>query len=316
MMRYPGNQDNDLIIIPPFRDAHMHFTREGRAASEVEIVEILTACGRAGIFSLCDMGHRTAAGREAKKISAGQIEVRTALHAISKKGGYGSFLGRPVAGEKEIRDAVKDIAGAGADFIKVINSGVVSQDRAEPVTGGGFSLEELKVICEEAGEKNLAVACHANSQGAIKNAVVAGAASIEHGFFISGEILHMMAGRGTSWTPTIFALLAFSSGLPPSDRKYIEEVAAKHIEAVAHAASIGVRLRVGTDSGCRGVNHGDSFFEELRLFKTAGLSFEEIVSAACMERDQIGKGNFIAVEKDFVSTGKIRAVYRDGKKLP
>ncbi len=261
------------------------------------------------------MGHRTGAGRAAKNISSGQIEVETSVYAISKTGGYGSFLGRSVSGGKEIKDAVKDLAETGADFIKVINSGIVSADRTEPVTRGGFSLEELKMICGEASERNLEVACHANSEKAIMDAVTAGAASVEHGFFISTEALHMMAERGTSWTPTIFALLAFSFGLPSADKRYIREIAGKHTEAVAHASSIGVRLSVGTDSGSRGVNHGESFFKELRLFQAAGLSFEEIVSSACMGKDQIEKGNFVVVEKDFVSAGRIEAVYRDGMKL-
>ncbi len=293
----------------------MHFARDGRAASEEEITGIIGSCRRAGIFAVRDMGHRTGVGLAAKKIAKGQMEVETAGFAISKRGGYGAFLGRQVSDEEEIRTAVKEVALSGADFIKVINSGIVSSRENEPVTEGGFSREELKMICSEAGTRGLAVACHANSERAIKDAVSAGVSSIEHGFFISREILHMMAESGVSWTPTIFALAVLSDTLSPPGKKHIEEVVENHLDSVYHGASIGVQLNVGTDSGSKGVRHGDSFFDELRLFRCAGLSREKIVSFACMDRKEIEKGNYLLVEKDFITDRKIAAVYRGGKLL-
>jgi imidazolonepropionase-like amidohydrolase len=294
----------------------MHFTRDGRAASEEEIAGIIGSCRRAGIFAVRDMGHRTGIGLAAKKIAKGQLAVETAGLALSKRGSYGAFLGRQVAGGEEIRTAVKEIALSGADFIKVINSGIVPSRENESVTEGGFSLEELKMICGEAGERGLAVACHANSERAIKDAVSAGVSSIEHGFFISREILHMMAESGVSWTPTIFALAVLSDTLSPPGKKHIEEVVEKHLGSVSHAASLGVQLNVGTDSGSKGVRHGDSFFDELRLFRRAGLSLEEIVLSACMDRKEIEKGNYLLVERDFIADARIAAVYRGGKLLP
>jgi imidazolonepropionase-like amidohydrolase len=305
-----------LIRIPPFRDAHMHFTRDGRAASEKEIREIIGAYRRAGIFAIRDMGHRTGVGLAARKIAKGKLEVKTAVFAISRRGGYGAFLGRPVSGEEEIREAVKEGAQSGADFIKVINSGIVSARENGPVTEGGFSQEELKIVCEEAGEKNLAVACHANSEKAIEDAASAGVSSVEHGFFITHTVLHMMAESGVSWTPTIFALAVLSDALSPPERKYIEGVVEKHLKSVSYAASIGVKLNVGTDSGSRGVRHGESFIEELRLFRKAGLSLEEVISSACMDRSEIERGNHLLVEEDFITTGKVAAVYKDRKLVP
>jgi imidazolonepropionase-like amidohydrolase len=304
-----------LIRIPPFSDAHMHFTRDGRAASDEEISRIIEAYRRTGIFAITDMGHRTGVGLAARKMAKGELEVKTAMSAVSRSGGYGAFLGRPVSGGQEIRKAVKEIAQSGADFIKVINSGIVSVRENSRVTEGGFSREELKIICDEAGERNLAVACHANSVKAIEDAASAGVASIEHGFFITHTVLHMMAESGVSWTPTVFALAAFSYTLLPPERKYIEGVVEKHLESVSYASSIGVKLNIGTDSGSRGVRHGESYIEELRLFRRAGLSLDSILSCACMDRSEIEKGNYLLVEEDFIDTGKIAAVYMGGKHL-
>jgi imidazolonepropionase-like amidohydrolase len=293
----------------------MHFTLEGRAASEKEIREIFEAYRRAGIFAIRDMGHRTGVGLAAKKIARRALEVKTAARAISRSGGYGSYLGQPVSGEEEIRATVREIAQSGADFIKVINSGIVSVRENDPVTEGGFSREELKMICREAKERNLAVACHANSEKAIEDAVSAGASSIEHGFFITRKALHMMAETGVSWTPTVFALAVLSDALSSPEGKYIERVVEKHLESVSYASSIGVKLNVGTDSGSKGVRHGESFFDELRLFRRAGLSLEEITLSACMDTNEIGKGNYLLVEEDFTTTGKVAAVYKRGQPL-
>ncbi len=293
----------------------MHFMRGGRAATKDEIVEIIDVCRRAGIFAVRDMGHRTGVGLEAKKIARGRLDVKTAGYALSRSDGYGAFLGRQVSTEKELRTAVKEVAASGADFIKVINSGIVSFSGNASVTGGGFSLAELKAICSEARERKLAVACHANSERAIRDAVLAGVSSVEHGFFISAEILHMMAGKGVSWTPTIFALAAFSNTLSPPEKKYLDELVERHLESLSYAASVGVRLNVGTDSGSQGVRHGESFIEELRFFRRAGLSSEEMFSFACMERSEIERGSYLLVGRDFIADGKIVAVYEAGKLL-
>ncbi len=209
-----------MIRIPPFRDAHMHFTLDGLAASEEEIIEIIAAYRRSGIFTVMDMCHRSGVGLVAKKIAKGRLAVKTAGFALSKRGGYGAFLGRQVSGGEEIKAAIKELAGSGADFIKVINSGIVSVREDEPVTEG-FLREELDVICAEARERSLVVACHANAERAIRDALSAGVSSVEHGFFVTDELLHMMAGTGVSWTPTVFALaVLFRNTFTPGKEVY------------------------------------------------------------------------------------------------
>jgi hypothetical protein len=305
----------DIRKVPPFKDAHMHFMLNGRPASHQEITEIAGAYAKCGIFSVDDMGHCTGIGLDEKTCLAGKIAVRSAGYAIYKTGGYGAFLGKGVSGKGEIEKVVREIADAGADFIKVINSGVVSSRGMQPVTAGGFTLEELRVVYSEAEERGLEMICHANSDSAIRDAVVAGAASIEHGFFVSEETLHMMAEKGVSWTPTAFALLSVVSSAPKDQRSYIEGVVDVHLSSVHYASSVGVKLHVGTDSGSKGLSHGESFFEEMRLFKKAGLSLDQILSAACMGNEEIEKGNNLFIGADFIEEGKINAIYRNGKRF-
>lgn len=312
MQKVIGDINTDLLKIPPFRDSHIHFTVDGKPASTENLLEIKDEYLRSGIFSVNDMGHVTGIGLKAKISPGRDILIRTAGFAIYKKGTYGAFLGMGIVEKDGIKRAIKDITYAGADFIKVVNSGIVCTKGTELITEGGFSPEELKIISGEAKEKNMELVCHANSDVAIRNSVCAGASSIEHGFFVSRETLHMMAEAGISWTPTCFALLSLTSELSSPERKYIMEVIDNHLISISYAVSIGVKLNIGTDSGSRGVRHGKSFFDEMHLFRKAGLSVEQILSAACVSKKEMEKGNFLLVKKDFIKTRKIEAVYNNG----
>jgi imidazolonepropionase-like amidohydrolase len=291
----------------------MHFTVDGRPASIPDIDEIRKTCLRNGVLEVRDMGNRYDAGSLARKMLEGVITVRSCGRALFRKGTYGSFLGTGVDGAAEMRKEVEALYREGADFIKVINSGIVSSMGGRLVTDGGFSLEDLRAACGEAGERGLEVACHANSDSAVREAVMAGVSSIEHGFFVSHDTLHMMAEKRVAWTPTAFALLSVGGSLPAEQKRYIEEVVEEHLSSVHFACGIGVQVRVGSDSGSKAVRHGESFFQELRLFKEAGLLDDQVLTASCLDAGEIEKGNYLLVKEDFIETEVIGAVYRAGK---
>ncbi len=177
-----------------------------------------------------------------------------------------------------------------------------------------LQMEELKILCSESKERNLEVACHVNGDSAIKNAAEAGVSSIEHGYFVSNETLHMMKDKNIRWTPTAFALLTYSLMLLPAERRHIEGIIENHLASINYAVSIGVKLNIGTDSGSVGVKHGNSFFDELQLFQKAGLSLEQILAAACIDDMEIKKENYLIVKNDFIKTKKIKAVFSQIKK--
>lgn len=296
----------------------MHFTLEGKPAQSNELLEIMLQLARCGIFSVNDMGYKTGIGFEAKRLLKEvnvPLTIKSAGYAIYRKGTYGVFLGRGISEKGEIKKTIADIASAGADFIKIVNSGIICFKGAVHITAGGFPFEELKILCSESKERNLEVACHVNGDAAIKNAVEAGVSSIEHGYFISDETLHSMKEKNISWAPTVFALLSRASELSLSDRRHMEKIIDNHAKSINYAASIGVKLNIGTDSGSKGVRHGESFFEELRLFQKTGLSLEQILSAACMSEHEIDKGNYLIVKKDFIKTKNIEAVFFANKEV-
>jgi len=315
MENYFVNDDRDLLKIPPFRDAHIHFTVYGRPASAEQLLKIKDDCMKHGVFALTDMGHRSGIALEARKVLHGHMDVRSAVYAIYKKKSHGVFLGIGVTDKEEIKGSVKTIADAGADFIKVIASGIVCPKGGGLSTTVGFNLEELKIIADVSKERNLSFVCHANADNFIRNSVKAGALSIEHGFYISNETLHMMKEAGVSWTPTVTPLQSIKEHLESPERKYVEDITEQHLASINYAASIGVKLNVGTDCGSRGVYHGESFIEELQWFHKAGLSLKHILSAACMNDEEIEKGNYLLIKKDSIIKRTLEGVYFNGKQI-
>jgi imidazolonepropionase-like amidohydrolase len=148
---------------------------------------------------------------------------------------------------------------------------------------------------------------------AIGNALAAGASSIEHGFFISREHIDEMAEKGVAWIPTVYALQSLAPTLKEAEKRYLAGVIDRHLSSIHYASSVGCMLRIGTDSGSKGVNHGSSFFDELTLFSKAGLTLPQILSSACVEEEETKKGNFLLVKKDFMTTREIEAAYQGGK---
>lgn len=265
------------------------------------------------------MGHKSGLGLEIKRSGnereRNHLRISSAGRALSKKGTYGGFLGKGITGEKEIKTAINDLALAGVDFIKIINSGIVSLREKNRVSEGCFSKEEWKVIREEASRHHLKIRCHANTDRLIRQAVTFGVSSIEHGFFVSHGTLREMAEKNISWTPTAFALMSLKSFLPEKEQGHLDQIMDNHLKAVYYAAFIGVKLQVGTDSGAKGVRPGESFFKELQLFKKAGLSADQIISAACLPREEIEGGNFLLVEKNFIEQERVRSVFVNGVRV-
>ncbi|MEW6188039.1 MAG: amidohydrolase family protein [Thermodesulfobacteriota bacterium] len=305
--------------IPPFHDAHVHFMRQGKTLLPTEGRDLIRQFLSHGIFSVAELGHQSGFGLKFKKeigrSGNGTLKIISGGYALHKKGRYGAFLGKGVSGRVEIRSAIQNLFKEGADFIKIINSGLVSFTSEEPVTAGGFTDEEWKIIREEADKYRLPVRCHANSGPAIAQALRFGPASIEHGFFISEENLRQMVRNGTAWTPTAVALLGQRDFISEAEKNQLDRILEHHLNSIRLAANLGVKLQIGTDSGSRGLAPGGSYFRELELFQKAKLSQEQILSAACLSAEEIGLGNFLLVDTNFIEKKRVESVFYKGKPL-
>ena len=156
-------------------------------------------------------------------------------------------------GPDAVRKAVRNNIKYGADWIKVMASaGVLSEE--ESVGAPQYSLEEMKAAVDEAALSGHKVAAHAHGAEAIKLAIRAGVASIEHGSLIDDEGIKLMKERGTWLVADIYnddyIVAEYTRlGYP---QKIIEKeklVGRLQRENFRKAVKAGVKIAYGTDAG-------------------------------------------------------------------
>jgi imidazolonepropionase-like amidohydrolase len=112
------------------------------------------------------------------------------------------------SGIDEAVRAVREQAGAGADWIKIYADYRVGPDGSTQPT---FSLEELKAMVEAAHSTGRPVSVHASSDEGMRRAILAGVDTIEHGYGGSEATFKLMAEKGVAFFPTLTASEATST---------------------------------------------------------------------------------------------------------
>src|SRR5439155_25120539 len=109
-----------------------------------------------------------------------------------------------------------------------------------------FDERELRLVVEAAD--GLPVAVHAHPAEAVKNAVRAGATSIEHGSFLDDEAAAMLAGSEAFLVPT-FAIYEHLARTAPdaSVASASRDILARKRDSFRLALEHGVRWGVGSD---------------------------------------------------------------------
>ena len=107
-------------------------------------------------------------------------------------------------GADGVRAMVRQRYKDGADFIKIAATGGVLS-LAKSGQAPLFTEEELRAVVETAREYGMKVAAHAHGSEGMLRAVRAGVHTIEHGTFMTEEIMAAMKERGTVYVPTISA---------------------------------------------------------------------------------------------------------------
>jgi imidazolonepropionase-like amidohydrolase len=181
--------------------------------------------------------------------------------------------------------AVRKQINAGADVIKIM--GGTRPALSAPFRGRqGYTTEEMKPGVEEAHRAGLRVAVHAHSdtQG-IKNSILAGVDSIEHGFPLDEEGADMMVERGTFLCPTLSvnpaALEAIERGIwtYKGSEDQVRRMADAAPKTIQIAQKAGVKIAFGTDAAMPLVMHGGNA-REFQWLVEYGLSPMEALLTA------------------------------------
>ena len=165
--------------------------------------------------------------------------------------GQGISAGRgwtpdPDAMRKSAEDRIK----SGSDWVKVYGSrgSFDSVDTTQTIT-----FDEMKAIVDAAHALGHRVAIHSYGPSGVKDAVRAGADSIEHGIDLDDETLADMVRRGTVWVPTIdhnryYVDAKDDFGFKPEAIPPLQDYIAKNLESTRRAVKAGVKIGMGSDA--------------------------------------------------------------------
>ena len=217
--------------------------------------------------------------------------MQVATRAIAAVGQYNPFGVSPdltdfptgaqmVSGVEEARRAAREQIGHGADLLKVY------ADWVHPT----LTVDEIRVIVEEAHKAGLKVAAHATTAQGIKNAVNAGVDSIEHGHGADREALEMMKAKGTYLVPTVGVIDEVAEkwkndNVPPERRKRREAFLEGIRQEIQIAMSLNLKIASGFDASEVG-RHGKNA-EELASLVQRGLAPLDAIRAATINAAEL-----------------------------
>jgi len=216
--------------------------------------------------------------------------MQVATRAIAAVGQYNPFGVSPdltdfptgaqmVSGVEEARRAAREQIGHGADLIKVY------ADWDAPT----LTVEEMRVIVEEAHRQKKKVAAHAITSEGIKNAVTAGVDSIEHGHYANREDLELMKEKGVFLVPTIGGIDAFIARLGEPTSAQQKKRREARLEAMRNeiqtAKSLGVKIAAGFDPASA-EEHGKNA-TELEAMVKRGMTPLEVMQATTVNAAEL-----------------------------
>jgi len=311
--RAPRGNGVDLAghtLLPGLINCHVHLCfgaeadpvrplrEEPLALTAIKALLRARETARAGVTTVRDLGGREYVEIAARRaIQEGLIDgprILAAGRPVCMTGGHGHWLGREADGPDDARKAVREQLKAGADVIKIIATGGVMTPGVEPGSPQ-MTLEEMRAAIEEARRAGRRTAAHAMAATGISEAIDAGITSIEHGVFLTEEIVAHMRRDGTFLVPTLNAPIAIAAGglaagIPPFMVRKSEQVVPAHVASFQLAHRAGVRIAAGADSGTPLNFHG-SLLPELALMVKYGMTpLEAIRSATVTAADCLGLG--------------------------
>ena len=187
---------------------------------------------------------------------------------------------------KQVRENIK----YGADLIKVMATGGVISEGDNPALAQ-YTPEELKAIVETAHGLGRKVAAHAHAAAGIKNAVLAGVDSIEHGSYIDDALIQLMKERGTYLVPTVYLedwILENMQSLAwtPNTMEKAKTVIPIARKNVSYAFRSGVKVAFGTDAGV--YPHGLNGHEFSKMVKMGLAPLQAIRAGTVNAADLLG----------------------------
>jgi len=252
-------------------DCHIHMVLDGvnwrdaiathtQRPQENLIRKTLARYQALGYTYLRDGGDRWGVGTAARALAPEYgITYRTPLAPLCLQGHYGSFIGTTYADTKEYAALVVKARENGADFIKIMISGLMDFDRFGVLTEPGLDPKLIRELIHIAHSEGMSVMAHANGARTVEGAAAAGVDSVEHGAYLDEAALAAMAENDCVWVPTLSTI-----GNLRGTGRFSEPDVEKILEsALANVARYRGLIAPGTDAGAWAVPHGSTTEEAL-----------------------------------------------------
>ncbi len=261
-------------------DCHIHMVLDGvnwkdaiarhRAAPQEALIRQTLECYQALGFSyLRDGGDRWGVCALAAGLAPEYgIRYRSPGFPIYKNGHYGSFIGRGFDSFAEYRALIREARAHGAQFIKLMISGLMDFDHYGVLTDEPLPPELIRDMIACAHDEGFSVMAHANGDGTVCAALAGGVDSIEHGAYLTDETLCRLAESHAVWVPTLVTIgnLIGCGRFPDTVLKPLLEY---QMNAVQKAAALGAKIACGSDAGAYRVLHGQGGIDERALLRRA-----------------------------------------------
>ena len=211
---------------------------------------------------------------------------------VTVTGGHCWMMGAEADGEDGVRAAVRRMIKNGASFIKVMTSGGTT--RGSMQERASYTLDELRIVVEEAHFKGRLVAGHAISTQSIVNCLDAGVDMIIHCNFLDLDkvsrwdqrIGERIAESGVWVNPTIHIRRAATLALEAKreegtiseeermELEQNEETIRQRAEVFQELVNVGARMIGGSDCGWGAYPFGQ-FHRELESMVEVGMPTEQ-----------------------------------------
>jgi len=322
-----------LTVMPGLMDMHVHFGGEYQSKAERPVkvereTEAILATAHAyttlkagftTVRQVGDSGLVAISLRDAIKngyvigpriFTSGKSIATTGGHADPTNGKaiddyeYPTPEDGVINGPYEAFTAVRQRYKDGADGIKLtVTGGVLSV--AKSGDNPQFTEEEVDAVVKAAKDYGMWVAVHAHGSEGMKRAVIAGVDSVEHGTFMTEEVMDLMIERGTYYVPTISAgeFVAEKSKIdnyfPEIVRPKAATVGPQIGDTFGKAYKKGVKIAFGTDVGVQ--PHGTNWKEFVYMNQYGMPAIETIVTATIETAKLLGESDKLGS----ISVGKI-----------